>query len=232
LQGKRKNRRRTKAEKRLQKPAVRTTKPAHWLYRKGQIARKGMIMYTAADLRKGLRIEIDGAPYIVTEFNFAKPGKGAAIYNCKMKNMITGSTLNRSYRSNDKFEEPRLEERTMRFSYMDGDQYTFIDKTFEQVNVPATVLGDARFFLEEDTEVEILIHNGEPIGVELPTFVEKEIIETEPGFRGNTATNVTKPAKITGGYEIQVPLFVNQGDVVKIDTRTGQYSDRSRLAKT
>lgn len=188
-------------------------------------------MYTASDLRKGLRIEIDGAPYIVTEFTFNKPGKGAAIYNCKLKNMISGSTLSRSYRSNDTFDEPRLEERTMRFSYVDGDQYVFIDKNFEQVSVRAAVLGDSRFFLAEETEVEILIHNGEPIGVELPTFVEKEIIETEPGFRGNTATNVTKPAKIAGGYEIQVPLFVNQGDIVKIDTRTGQYSDRARVAK-
>ncbi len=191
-----------------------------------------MGMLTASDLRKGLRIEIDGAPYIVTEFNFLKPGKGASIYNCKLKHMVTGATLNRSYRSNDSFPEPNLEERTMRFSYIEGDQYVFMDKNFEQLNVSAAVLGVARFFLVEEIEVTILVHNDRPIGVELPTFVEKEIIETEPGYRGNTATNVTKSAKLVGGYEIQVPLFINQGDVVKIDTRTGNYGDRVRVAKS
>jgi elongation factor P len=189
-------------------------------------------MFSASDLRKGLRVEIDGAPYIITEFNFVKPGKGASIYNCKLKNLITGSTLTKSYRSNDKIDEPQLEERTMRYSYQEGDNYVFMDKNFEQVNVSADVLGDNRFFLVEEMEVEILIHNGQPIGVELPTFVEKEIKETEPGFRGNTATNVTKPARIAGGYELQVPLFINQGDVIKIDTRTGGYADRVRVAKS
>lgn len=188
-------------------------------------------MYSASDLRKGLRVEIDGAPYIITEFNFVKPGKGASIYNCKLKNLITGGTLVKSYRSNDKMDEPQLEERTMRYSYQEGDHYVFMDKNFEQITVGADVLGAARFFLTEEIEVEILIHNGRPIGVELPTFVEKEIKETEPGFRGNTATNVTKSAKIEGGYELQVPLFINQGDVIKIDTRTGGYADRVRVAK-
>ncbi|NLB59554.1 MAG: elongation factor P [Lentisphaerae bacterium] len=186
---------------------------------------------TASDLRKGLRIELDGVPYIITEFNFLKPGKGAAIYNCKLKNMLTGGTLNKNYRSNDTFKAPDLVERNMVYSYVDGDQYVFMDKNYEQINVNAQVLGEARFFLTEDIEVQVLIHNGRPIGVELPTFVEKEIIATEPGFRGNTATNVTKPAQIAGGYEIQVPLFINQGDIIKIDTRTGGYSDRVRVAR-
>jgi len=189
-------------------------------------------MYSASDLRKGLRVEIDGVPYIITEFNFVKPGKGASIYNCKLKNLVTGSTLTKSYRSNDKIDDARLEERTMRYSYQDGDNYVFIDKNYEQLSVSAEVLGDSRFFLVEENEVDILIHNDRPIGVELPTFVEKEIKETEPGFRGNTATNVLKPAKIEGGYEIQVPLFINQGDVIKIDTRTGMYSDRVSVAKS
>lgn len=189
-------------------------------------------MYSASDLRKGLRVEIDGAPYIITEFNFVKPGKGASIYNCKLKNLVTGSTLSKSYRSNDKIDEAKLEERTMRYSYQDGDNYVFIDKNFEQLSVSADVLGDSRFFLVEEAEVDILLHNDRPIGVELPTFVEKEIKETEPGFRGNPATNVLKPAKIEGGYVIQVPLFINQGDVIKIDTRTGMYSDRVSVAKS
>ena len=188
-------------------------------------------MYSASDLRKGLRVEIDGAPYIITDFNFVKPGKGASIYNCKMKNIVTGATLNRSYRSNDKLDEPKLEERTMCYSYPDGDNYVFIDKNFEQLSVDADVLGVNRFFLVEDIEVDILIHNDRPIGVELPTFIEKKIMETEPGFRGNTATNVTKSAKMEGGYELQVPLFINQGDVIKIDTRTGGYADRVSVVK-
>ena len=134
--------------------------------------------------RKGLRVEIEGVPYVITDFNFVKPGKGASIYNCRMKNMITGATLTRSYRSNDTLNEPKLEERTMRYSYKDGDDYVFLDKNFEQLTVRAEVLGDNRFFLVEDIEVDILIHNDAPIGVELPTFVEKTIVETEPGARG------------------------------------------------
>ncbi len=185
-------------------------------------------MYSASDLRKGLRIQIDGVPYYITEFNFVKPGKGASIYNCKMKNLINGSTLTKSYRSNDKFDEPKIEDRKMRYSYNDGVNYVFIDADFEQLEVSPDVLGDSRHFLNEDMPVDVLVFNGQAIGVDLPTFVEKEIVETEPGARGNTATNVLKPAKIAGGFEIQVPLFISQGDVVKIDTRTGTYSDRVR----
>ncbi len=192
----------------------------------------GKEMLTASDLRKGLRLEMDGVPFIVTEFNFLKPGKGASIYNCKLKNLITGQTLNRSFRSNETFQETNIEERTVRFSYSDGDDYVFMDKNFEQLTVRSDVLGDSRYFLIEDVEVQVLCHNGAPIGVELPTYVEKEIVETEPGFRGNTATNVTKPAKLDTGYVIQVPLFINQGDVIKIDTRTGAYGDRVRVARS
>ena len=188
-------------------------------------------MYSASDLRKGLRVEINSAPYIITEFNFLKPGKGQAIYNCKLKNMLTGSTLTKNFRATEKIDEPRIEERTMSYSYQDGDNYVFLDKNYEQFSVGADVLGDSRFFLVEDIEVHILIYNGRTVGVELPTFVEKEIIQTEPGTRGNTATNVLKPAKIEGEYEIHVPLFINKGDIVKIDTRTGEYSDRVRVRR-
>lgn len=188
-------------------------------------------MLTSSDLRKGLRIEMDGTPFIVTEFNFLKPGKGATIYNCKLKNLLTGQTLNRSFRSNETFGEPNIEEQMVRFSYADGDDYIFMNKNYEQVTVKADVLGDARFFLIEDLEVQVLFYNHAPVGVELPTYVEKEIVDTEPGFRGNTATNVTKPAKLDTGYVIQVPLFINKGDVVKIDTRTGTYGDRVRVAR-
>jgi elongation factor P len=182
--------------------------------------------YTAADLRKGLRIEIQGIPFVVTEFTFVKPGKGAAIYTCRIKNMFDGSTQLRAYRSNDTFDKPDLEERTMRYSYAEGDQFIFLDENFEQVTIPGSVLGDSQYFLFEDVEVSVMFHNGRPVDVTLPTFVEKQVLETDPGNRGNTATNVLKPAKIAGGYEIQVPLFINQGDIVKIDTRTGGYADR------
>jgi elongation factor P len=185
-------------------------------------------MYTASDLRKGLKIEINGVPFVITEFNFVKPGKGAAIYTCRLKSMLDGSTQMRAYRSNDTFDTPNLEERTMRFSYAEGDDYVFLDKNYEQATLTAEVLGRNRFFLHEEIEVTVLYHNDRPVDVSLPTFVEKEILETEPGVRGDTATNVLKPAKITGGYELQVPLFVNQGDIVRIDTRTGEYVDRVR----
>jgi elongation factor P len=183
-------------------------------------------MFAASDLRKGLKVEIDGAPYVITDFQFTKPGKGQAIYTCRLKNMLTGATMTRQYRSNDKVGKPQLEERSLRYSYQDADGYVFFDENYEQVIISAEVLGDSRFFLFEDIEVDVLYFNAQPVEVTLPTFVEKEIVYTEPGVRGDTATNVMKPAKIDTGYEIQVPLFINQGDVIKIDTRTGGYSDR------
>jgi elongation factor P len=140
--------------------------------------------------------------------------------------MRDGSTMQRAFRSNDTFDIPDLSEKTLRYSYSEGSDYIFLDEHYEQVTIPGAVLGNNRYFLFEDVEVRVLFHNGQPVEVTLPTFVEKEIVETEPGARGNTATNVLKSAKIAGGYELQVPLFVNQGDIVKIDTRTGEYSDR------
>lgn len=183
-------------------------------------------MFSASDLRKGLKIEIDGAPYVITDFQFTKPGKGQAIYNCKLKNMLNGTTMSRSYRSNDKLGKPELSQKTLVYSYEDNGQYVFMDENYEQVLVSADVLGDDSLFLKEDIEVDILYYNGMPVEVTLPNFVEKKVIETEPGARGNTATNVMKPATVEGGYEVQVPIFVNEGDLIKIDTRTGEYSDR------
>ena len=183
-------------------------------------------MYGASDLRKGLKIEIDGQPYVITEFTFSKPGKGQAIYNCKMRNLISGTTQSRSYRSNDKIDRPKLTVRNLLYSYKDGDDYVFMDENYEQLPMTADILGDARHFLSEDMDVEVLFHNDRPIEVTLPTFVVKEITHTEPGARGNTATNVLKPATVEGGYEVQVPIFLNQGDVIKIDTRNGAYVER------
>ena len=184
-------------------------------------------MYSAADLKKGLKIELDGEPYAVTEFEFCKPGKGTALYRCKMKNMINGAGMEKTYRPTDKIEKPDLEEREMYYSYAEGDMYVFSDaETYEEMRIHGEMLGDQVYFLIEDSLCNFVLYNGEPIEITLPTFIEKEIVETEPGVRGDTATNVTKPAKIDNGYEIQVPLFINQGDIVKIDTRTGAYAER------
>ncbi|NQU41178.1 MAG: elongation factor P [Lentisphaerae bacterium] len=187
-------------------------------------------MYNASDLRKGLKIEIDGQPYAITDFTFTKPGKGQSIYTCKMKNMISGSTMTRQYRSNDKMDKPQLEQVELTYSYKDGDGYVFMNENYEQVTISEEVLGQAKNFLVEDMTVEVLYHNDKPIEVELPIFIEKAIAYTEPGARGNTATNVLKPATIDTGYEIHVPIFINQGDIVKIDTRTGDYAERVATA--
>jgi elongation factor P len=184
-------------------------------------------MYTTSDLRKGLKIEIDGDPYVITDFQFVKPGKGQALYRCKLKNIITGSTMDRTYRSADKVGKPDLMQREMVYSYPEGDHFVFMDdSTYEQVTVDKDVIGDMKYFLVEDMSVKVLFFNDVAIDLEMPNFVEKEIIETEPGARGDTATNVSKPAKVDNGYEIHVPLFIKEGDWVRIDTRTGEYADR------
>ncbi len=184
-------------------------------------------MYTTSDLRKGLKLQIDGQPWIITKYEFSKPGKGQAIYKCSLKNMMTGSTMDRSYRSNDRFEKPNLTEREVTYLYNDGQSNVFSDdETYEEFHISDEILGMQKNFLVENSECKILFFNETPMEVELPVFIEKEIVETEPAVRGDTATNVTKPAKIDNGYEIQVPLFINEGDTVKIDTRTGEYVER------
>lgn len=189
-------------------------------------------MISVSELRKGAKVELDGQPYLITEFDFCKPGKGQALYRCKLKNMINGSTMDRTWRSADKVETPDLSNREVTFSYAEGDEFVFMDsETFEQIHIPASVLGDQKFFLIENAECSILFYREKPIEVTLPIFIEKKIAKTDPGVRGDTATNTTKPAWIDNGWEIQVPLFVNEGDLVKIDTRTGQYSERVSKAK-
>ncbi|MCE9616194.1 MAG: elongation factor P [Lentisphaerae bacterium] len=183
-------------------------------------------MFTVSDLRKGLKIEIDGQPFEITEFTFMKPGKGQAIYTCRVKHMVNGATMVKTYRQVDRIDEPNLTMKECSFSYQNGDHYVFMDDHFEELNLEATFLGDRRHWLVEDMRVNVLFHNNQPVDVTLPTFVEKEIAHTDPGARGNTATNVMKPAKLSSGYELQVPLFINTGDIIKLDTRTGKYADR------
>ena len=184
-------------------------------------------MYSCQDLRKGLKVEVNDQPWLITEFEFRKPGKGTALYRCKMRNYITGNTQEVTYRPSDKIKKPDMETRDMFFSYPEGDSFVFSDsETYEEVRVPKDDLGTKQYFLLPDAQCEIIFFKGKAIDVELPTFIEKTIVETEPGLRGDTATNVQKPAKLDNGYELNVPIFINEGDVIKIDTRTGDYVER------
>ena len=184
-------------------------------------------MYSASDLKKGLKIEIDGDPCVITQFEFSKPGKGQALYRCKIKNLISGNTFDKTYRSVEKVDKCALISRDYTFSYLDGDTYVFSDnETYEEALLSSELLGDRRYFIVDDMSVEILFHNDRALDVTLPNFIELTIAETEPGARGDTATNVMKPAKIENGYELNVPIFINEGDLIRIDTRTGADADR------
>lgn len=191
-----------------------------------------MEMYSASDLKKGLKIELDGYPWAITDFDFCKPGKGTALYRCKLKNLINGATMDRTFRPVDKVGVPDLEEREMHFIYDEGDNCVFSDsETYEEVRIPKKTLGNKAMFLVEDALCQAVFFNGQAIDVTLPTWYIAVISETEPGARGDTASsNVMKPAKIENGYELMVPLFINQGDTIKIDTRTGAYAERVNKA--
>ena len=182
-----------------------------------------------SDLRKGVKIKIDGVPHVVTHFDFMKPGKGQAVYRCKIKNMITGNQFDRTWRSGDKMEKADLRSGQLVYSYKEDEQYVFMDPvTYEQTYISEKVLGKQKYFLIDDCECEVLYFEDSPMEIILPNFVVKEITYTEPGVRGDTATNVNKPASIDTGFEVQVPLFINEGDLIKVDTRTGDYVERVR----
>lgn len=184
-------------------------------------------MYTASDLRKGLKIQIDGEPYIVVDFEFAKPGKGQALYRTKLKNMITGSQFSNTYRSNDKFEKPDLEERTMQYLYNQDDQYHFMDTAnYDQLFLTRDQLGDNINYLIDNMEVEVLFFGTRPIDISLPIFVNLMVTKADPWARGDTSGSDTKPVVVETGYQLQVPPFVEEGDKIQIDTRTGEYVTR------
>lgn len=184
-------------------------------------------MYDTSDIRKNLKIVLDGAPYAVVEHQFVKPGKGQAFTRTKLKNMITGAVLERTFKSGEKLEKADMEERQMQYLYPEGDQYVFMDtSTYNQLNFSKDQLGDTPDYLQDGMMVDVLFWSERPIGVTPPIFVELEVVDTEPGFKGDTSSNVLKPAKVSTGKVVQVPLFVNQGDVLKIDTRTGEYVER------
>jgi elongation factor P len=182
-----------------------------------------------SDIRKGLKLMMDGQPYVVTDFQFVKPGKGQAFTRTKMRNMLTGSTIERNIRSGERFDPADVEDRTLQYIYPEGDMYVFMHpKTGDQVSVHRDVVGDDAGFLMDGIDVMITIYNGNPVAIQLPPHIVAQITETEPGVRGDTATNVTKPAKIVTGATVAVPLFVSEGDWIKIDTRTRAYIERAK----
>ncbi|NLK69081.1 MAG: elongation factor P [Clostridiaceae bacterium] len=184
-------------------------------------------MITAGDFKNGMTFEMDDQVYQVVEFQHVKPGKGAAFVRTKIKNIVTGATVERSFSPSDKFPRAHINRRDMQYLYNDGDLYYFMDEeTFEQLPLNAESIGDKLEFVKENMTCKILLFKGQVIGLEPPTFVELEITETEPGFKGDTATGATKPAVVETGAQIKVPLFVNQGDIVRVDTRSGEYMER------
>ncbi len=188
-----------------------------------------MATIKASDFRNGKTFELDGKVMQVVEFQHVKPGKGAAFVRTKMRNVITGGVTETSFNPDDKFEEAFVERKEMSYSYQDGDLYYFMDQeTFDMVPLGAELLGDAFKFITENTVCKVLSYKGKAFGLECPNFMGLEVTHTEPGLAGNTATNTLKPATVETGAEVRVPLFINEGDRIQIDTRTGEYLGRSK----
>ena len=188
-----------------------------------------MATITAGEFRNGKTFEMDGKVMQVVEFQHVKPGKGAAFVRTKMKNVVTGAVTETSFNPTAKFEEAFVERKDMEYSYNDGDLYYFMDQeTYEMVPLNKDLLGDAFRFVKENTMCKVLSYKGNVFGLECPNFMDLVVTDTEPGFAGNTATNVTKPAVLETGAEIKVPLFIDVGDKITIDTRTGEYLSRCK----
>jgi elongation factor P len=184
-------------------------------------------MYNTSDIRKGLKIELDGKPWNVVYFQFVKPGKGTAFTRTKIKSLLTGNVIDRTFRSGEKLTPADVEDHDMQYLYNDGGDYYFMNtETFVQVPISGKVLGKDTDFLMDEMTVQVLFYNGNPVNIELPNFVELEITYCEPGVKGNTAQGATKPATLSTGAVIQVPLFVKNATWVKVDTRTREYVER------
>ena len=185
---------------------------------------------STAEFKKGLKIQFDGQPYTIVDFQHVKPGKGGAFVRTKLKHMRQGRVIDNTFRAGEKVELVDFEDKHMQYLYKD-DRYHFMDsETYDQISLSAEEVGDARDFLKENTDVDILFIDGNPVTVELPTFMELAIAKTDPGIRGDTASGGSKPATLESGAVVQVPLFLNQGDVVKVDTRTAEYLGRVAAA--
>ena len=185
-------------------------------------------MVSAGDFRNGTTFDMDGSVYVIVEFQHVKPGKGSPFVRAKIKNVITGAVVERTFNPNEKFENAYIERKDMQYLYNDDSLYYFMDmETYDQIPVSKDVLSDNFKFVKEDMVCRVLSYKGKVFGVEPPLFVELEVTETDPGFKGDTATNVTKPAILETGAEIRIPLFIDQGERIKIDTRTGEYMERA-----
>jgi len=185
-------------------------------------------MISAGDFRNGVTFELDGQVFQIVEFQHVKPGKGAAFVRTKLKNIITGATVERTFNPSDKMENAHIERKDMQFMYNDGDLYYFMDtETYDQIPLNSQTVGDTLRFVKEEVVVKVLSFKGNVFGIEPPFFVELKVTETEPGFRGDTATGATKPATVETGASVKVPLFINEGELIRIDTRTGEYMERA-----
>jgi elongation factor P len=185
-------------------------------------------MISAGDFRNGVTFEMDGQVVSIIEFQHVKPGKGAAFVRTKIRNVITGAVVEKTFNPNDKYPTAFIERRDMEYSYADGDLYYFMDtETWEQIPINKNVLGNSFMFVKENMVCKVLSYKGNVFGVEPPNFVELQVTKTDPGFKGDTATNATKPATLETGAEIKVPLFIDEGEVIQIDTRTGEYMGRA-----
>ncbi len=184
-------------------------------------------MISAGDFRNGITIELEGNIYQIVEFQHVKPGKGAAFVRTKLKNIVNGGVVEKTFRPTEKCEQAHIDRKDMQYLYQDSGLFYFMDnETYDQVSLGQDTVGDALKFVKENETCKVCSHNGNVFSVEPPLFVELEITETEPGLKGDTATGATKPATVETGAQVNVPLFVNQGDVIKIDTRTGEYLSR------
>jgi elongation factor P len=186
-------------------------------------------VYETSDIRKGLRFELDDIPFVVVDFQFVKPGKGTAFTRTKIRNMMSGAVLDRTFKSGEKLTPADTEDREMQFLYTDGDYHFMDNNNYEQVSLESSVVGDASNYLTESMLVNVCFFRGRSIGLTLPNFVVLEVTETAPGEKGNTVTGASKPAEVSTGYSVNVPLFVNQGDQLRIDTRTGEYVERIKI---
>lgn len=185
-------------------------------------------MVTAGDFRNGVTFEMDGNVYSIIEFQHVKPGKGAAFVRTKIRNVISGAVTEKTFNPNDKYPTAFIERKDMEYLYNDGDLYYFMDnETYEQLPISPNVLGDNFRFVKENMVCKVLSYKGNVFGIEPPNFVELQVTETEPGVKGDTATNVTKPATLETGAEIKVPIFINEGEMIRVDTRTGEYMERA-----
>ncbi len=182
---------------------------------------------STSEFRKGLKVELNGEPYLMVDFQHVKPGKGGAFVRTRLKSLLSGNIIEKTFRSGEKLDTPDLEERAMQYLYQEGENFIFMDnETFEQLSIPRDVIGSGLDFLKENMDVNVMFHNRKPIGVELPYFVELEVVRTDPGIKGDTASGGNKPATLETGAVVQVPLFVKEGDILKIDTRDGSYIER------